>query len=120
MAIFVARAHIRRRARRRWLSVFSPERTTSTSVEPPSTEARFALDEVYDLLAKLPVNHRMAFTLRYIEGLTLSDGAQACNVSLATFKRWVARAEQHFVEAARKRPALEPWLKDGTRWKHGS
>jgi RNA polymerase sigma-70 factor, ECF subfamily len=117
IAIFVARAHIRRQSRRRWLSFFSPQRTESDRREPPSSEARFALREMYAVLDELPVNERLAFVLRFVDGLTLFDAAEACSVSLATFKRRLARAEQRFVVAASKRPALEPWLEDGTRWK---
>jgi RNA polymerase sigma-70 factor (ECF subfamily) len=116
IAVFVARAHIRRKVRRRWLGIFSPERTNPHHVEPTSSEARFALREIYTVLDELPVNDRLAFVLRFIEGMTLSDAADACRVSLATFKRRLARAERQFIEAAAKRPLLEPWLKDGTRW----
>jgi len=48
--------------------------------------------------------------------MTLSDAAEACETSLATLKRRLARAEKRFLEAARKRPSLEQWLEDGTRW----
>jgi RNA polymerase sigma-70 factor (ECF subfamily) len=116
VAVFVARAHIRRRVRRRWLRIFSPERTSLQHVEPPSSDARFALDEIYSVLDQLPVNDRMAFVLRFIDGMTLSDAAEACRVSLATFKRRLSRAETRFLEAAKQRPLLVPWLKDGTRW----
>ena len=122
IAIFVARAHIRRKVRRRWLGLLSPERTNPHHVEPPSSEARFALREIYAVLEQLPVNDRLAFALRFIEGMTLSDAAEASRVSLATFKRRLSRAERQFLAAAAKRPLLEPWLKDGTRWnlrKHG-
>jgi RNA polymerase sigma-70 factor (ECF subfamily) len=116
VAVFVARAHIRRRVRRRWLRIFSPERTNLNHVEPPSSESRFALDEIYSVLDELPPNDRMAFVLRFIDGMTLSDAADACQVSLATFKRRLARAERQFLQAAKGRPRLAPWLKDGTRW----
>jgi RNA polymerase sigma-70 factor (ECF subfamily) len=116
IAVFSARALIRRRARRKWLSLFSPQRTASTEQAPPSSEARFALREVYALLDELPVDERMAFSLRIIDGMTLPDAAEACGVSLATFKRRLSRAERAFVEAAEHRPLLSPWLKEGTRW----
>jgi RNA polymerase sigma-70 factor (ECF subfamily) len=118
VGVFVARAHIRRRVRRRWLRIFSPERTSLQHVEPPSSDARFALDEIYSVLDQLPVNDRMAFVLRFIDGMTLSDAAEACRTSLATFKRRLSRAEAKFLEAAKQRPLLAPWLKDGTRWNH--
>jgi RNA polymerase sigma-70 factor (ECF subfamily) len=116
IAIFVARGQIRLRARRNWLRVFSPERTRPSHLDQPSSEARIALREVYDVLDGLSVDERMAFVLRFIDGMTLPDAADACNTSLATLKRRLSRAEKQFLEAARKRPALQHWLEDGTRW----
>jgi RNA polymerase sigma-70 factor (ECF subfamily) len=116
IAVFVARAQIRLRARRSWLRLFSPEQTRTWQLEQPSSEARQALHEVYSVLDQMPVEHRMAFVLRYIHGMTLADAAEACETSLATVKRRLARAEKRFLEAARRRPALVQWLEDGTRW----
>ena len=116
MAIFVARAHIRLRTRRKWLRVFSPEQTQPNHLDQPSSEARQALREVYGVLDQMQVDERMAFVLRFIDGMTLPDAAEACEVSLATFKRRLARAEKRFLETARARPILEQWLQDGTRW----
>jgi RNA polymerase sigma-70 factor (ECF subfamily) len=116
IAIFVARAQIRMRARRSWLRVFSPEHTRPRVLEQPSLEIRRALREVYDVLDQMPVNERMAFVLRFVDGRTLPDAAEACDTSLATLKRWLARAEKRFLAAARKRPTLELWLEKGARW----
>ena len=116
IAIFVARAQIRRSARRSWLRAFSPEHAGPQYQMQPSTEARSALREVYTVLGQLPVDERMAFTLRHIEGMTLPDAAEACETSLATLKRRLSRAEKRFLQAASKRPVLEHWLEEGTRW----
>ena len=116
IAVFSARGLIRRRMRRRWLSLFSPQRTESGEQAPPNSEARQALTEVYDLLDRLPLDERMAFVLRIIDGMTLPDAAEVCGVSLSTFKRRLARAERRFVKAAERRPLLLPWLDAGTRW----
>jgi RNA polymerase sigma-70 factor (ECF subfamily) len=116
IAVFVARGQIRLRARRSWLRLFSPERTRPSYLDQPSSEARIALRAVYEVLGEMQVNERMAFTLRFVNGMTLPDAAEACKVSLATFKRRLTRAERHFLEGARKQPALEHWLEDGTRW----
>jgi len=116
IAVFTARAHIRRRARRKWLSLFSPERTRTEAQDPPCSDARAALRETYAVLEQLRVDDRMAFVLRFIDGMTLPDAAEACGVSLATLKRRLTRAEKAFLGAARKRPILEHWLSRGTRW----
>jgi len=120
IAVFTARAHIRRRARRTWLSVFSPAHASARQQEPPPSDARRALREIYRILDGMPADERLAFALRIIEGLTLPEVAEASRVSLATVKRRLHRAERRFVERARLRPELEHWLEKGTRWKAGS
>jgi RNA polymerase sigma-70 factor (ECF subfamily) len=116
IATFVARAHLRLRARRRWLGLFSPETTRPQHLDPPSSEARWALREIYEVLDHMPLKERMAFVSRFIDGKTLPEAAKACQTSRATFKRRLTRAERQFLDGARKRPALVPWLQDGTRW----
>jgi RNA polymerase sigma-70 factor (ECF subfamily) len=116
MAVFVARAQIRIRTRRRWLRLFSPERTRPAQLEQPSSDARRALHEVHAILGQMPVDERTAFVLRYLNRLPLRDAAEACDTSLATFKRRLARAEERFREAVRARPQFTQWLDEGTRW----
>jgi RNA polymerase sigma-70 factor (ECF subfamily) len=116
IAIFVARAQIRLRSRRRWLRFFSPERTLAQQREQPPSDARRALREFYAVLSRIPPDERMAFVLRHVHGTTLVEAAEVCETSLATIKRRLARAEARFLEAARGRPALAQWLGEGTRW----
>jgi RNA polymerase sigma-70 factor (ECF subfamily) len=116
IAVFAARAHIRRQARRKWLSLFSPDQTRQRHLEPPSSDARRALRDTYRTLDTLPANERIAFVLRFIEGMTLPEAAAAAGVSLATLKRRLSRAEKKFVARVRERPLLEQWLQEGTRW----
>jgi len=116
IAVFTARDHIRRRQRRNWLGLFSPDHGQARQQEPPPAEARFALREICDILQTLPLAERMAFLVRVVEGASLPDGAAACTTSLATFKRRLARAEKIFLHAVRGRPALRGWLEEGTRW----
>jgi RNA polymerase sigma-70 factor (ECF subfamily) len=120
IAIFAARAHIRRQSRRRVLFLFSPDQIRSQHREPPSSEARFALRETYRILAQLSPDDRIAFALRFIAGMTLPAAADAAGTSLATFKRRLARAEKRFLAMARVRPQLAHWLEEGTRWSQGS
>ena len=116
IAIFVGRAQIRLRSRRRWLGFFSPERTRARQLEQPSSDARRALREVYAVLDGMPVDQRMAFVLRHVHGTTLVEAAEACETSLATIKRRLTRAEARFLAAVRERPGLAQWLEEGTRW----
>jgi RNA polymerase sigma-70 factor (ECF subfamily) len=116
IAVFTARAHIRRLARRKWLFLFSPDQTRQRHLEPTSSDALLALRETYRILDKIPTDERLTFVLRFIEGMTLPEAAEASGVSLATFKRRLSRAEKRFLREVRERPLLEQWLEEGTRW----
>ena len=62
---------------------------------------RANLAQVYALLRTHPVDERIAWTLRYVEGHELEVVARLSDCSLATIKRRIARAQQfleeHFV-----------------------
>ncbi len=78
--------------------------------------ARDALRRTYGVLEKLPADERVAFTLRYLEEMSMNEVASACGVSLATVKRRLGRAEKRFLNAAGKDPVLCGWLEEGERW----
>jgi RNA polymerase sigma-70 factor (ECF subfamily) len=58
-----------------------------------SVEARGELAVLDALLKQLPVAHRLAWTLRYVEGEKLDDVAAVMGKSLATTKRYLQAAE---------------------------
>lgn len=116
VTIFTARSCIQRRSRRRWLRFLPWTEVPELPAPAPSGEVMSALHATYAILAKLPVNQRIAFALRFIEGMELTEVASACEVSLATAKRWIARAEVEFCAMAREHPALAEWVEGGTRW----
>jgi RNA polymerase sigma-70 factor (ECF subfamily) len=64
-----------------------------------SPEQRAVLASVYRVLDRLPVNDRVAWTLRHVEGMDLDAVAQACECSLATAKRRIAAARAKLDEA---------------------
>jgi RNA polymerase sigma-70 factor (ECF subfamily) len=66
----------------------------STASRSASPEVAADLRRVYERLEKLPVDQRVAFVLRKIEGLPLDEVATALGVSLATAKRRIAAAEE--------------------------
>ncbi len=118
MTVFVARGTIRRRRRHRWL-VFLPaeELPVQTSSSPPP-EALDLLERVYGILRALRPNHRIAFSLRYIEGMTLPEAAEASGVSLATFKRWLSGSDEAFLKRAERSDyALYETLLETPRWR---
>ena len=56
-------------------------------------EQRALLSRVYATLDRLPVNDRVAWTLRHLEDRGLEDVARMCGCSLATAKRRIAAAQ---------------------------
>jgi RNA polymerase sigma-70 factor (ECF subfamily) len=87
-----ARRHLQRR---RWKSLvgidtagYAPE-LRDTGVSP---EQKALLARVYEALDRLPVDHRLAWTLRHVEGERLERVAERCGCSLATAKRRIASA----------------------------
>lgn len=117
ITVFVAREAIRRKRRRRWLIFRAPEETPDLAAESTPAEARAALRAFYEVVATIEVDARIAFTLRCVGGLELSEIAEACDVSLATIKRRIKRAADDFYVRGRAHPELVDWFEEGTRWR---
>jgi len=109
---------IRRRRRRRWLQFFAEpqalvDRKSELAYEAePDMEAREALRAAQTVLSSLPVDERIAFSLRRLNGMELTEVAHACGCSLATIKRRLVRAEKRFLARAGEYQALEDYLSD--------
>jgi RNA polymerase sigma-70 factor, ECF subfamily len=117
IAVFVAREAIRAGKRRRWL-VFLPKEETPEPVSPTAPpEVRAAVRAFHDVVGRLDADARIAFTLRFVEGMELAEIAGACGVSLATIKRRIKSAEAEFSERGRAHEALADWFEEGTRWR---
>jgi RNA polymerase sigma-70 factor (ECF subfamily) len=117
IAVFVARETIRKKQRRRWLLFLPPEETPDIEIPAASPEARAALRAFYEVLGHLAIDARIAFALRFVEGMELSEIAEACDVSLATIKRRIKSAEADFHRLGRAHAALVDWFEEGTRWR---
>jgi RNA polymerase sigma-70 factor (ECF subfamily) len=113
ITVFTSREWIRRRTRRRWLR-FMDEVPEVPQVSA-SEEVGEATRAVYGVLSEMDADDRIVFTLRYIEGLELTEVAAATNVSLATVKRRLSDVGKRFVNRAKHFEALRPWLEAG-RW----
>lgn len=116
IAVHVARSAITRRRRWRWLGFLPDEDLPEVDAGSASGEVRDALRATYAVLGRLPADERIAFALRFIDGMELTEVAAACETSLATIKRRLARASARFEAEARAFPVLEEWLEGGTRW----
>jgi RNA polymerase sigma-70 factor (ECF subfamily) len=109
IAVFTGREAIRRRTRWRWLGFVPdpPERPAPQASADVSEAAR----AVYALLERLPVDERITFALRNVDGMNLQEIAAACGVSVPTVRRRLARAEQRFNSLAASCEPLSPWLR---------
>jgi RNA polymerase sigma-70 factor (ECF subfamily) len=117
LAVFTARGRIRRQRRWRWIRFIAPEALPEVPVRPADADARMAVRATYKALETLPTEERMAFSLRFIAEMELTEVAAACRVSLATIKRRLTRAETHFLAAARESAVLNDRLaRTGGRW----
>ena len=63
-----------------------------------SADRRAELAALDRVLARLPARERIAWMLRHVEGYELTEVASACDASLATIKRWLARADAQLRE----------------------
>ncbi|RYE89019.1 MAG: RNA polymerase sigma factor [Myxococcales bacterium] len=112
IAVFTARGCIRRRKRRSWLRFFGWDEMPEAAAPAGQSEAALALRRVQAVLERMPEDDRIAFALRFLEGMELTEVAAACQVSLATIKRRLSRAEERFRREAASEPALGRWLDD--------
>jgi len=117
VAVFAARGHIRRRRRWRWIRFLAPADIPDVPATIASPENHALVHSTYKLLDTLPENERLAFSLRFVAEMELTEVAAACGCSLATIKRRLSRAETHFLEGARKDPALNERIERGERWR---
>ena len=116
IAVHASRSWITRKRRLKWLWFSPNEELPEAESSAASGEVVHALLATYAVLDALPVDERIAFALRFIDGMELTEVAAACQTSLATIKRRLARACASFEVEARKRPVLEAWLEGGSRW----
>jgi RNA polymerase sigma-70 factor (ECF subfamily) len=110
IAVFTARARIRRRVRWRFIRLWPMDELSEIPGTSSSPELSEELRCTYRILHRMPPDERIAFALRFIDGMELTEVATACNVSLATIKRRLQRAQARFLEAARAEPVLVEWV----------
>ncbi|HKP63098.1 MAG TPA: RNA polymerase sigma factor [Polyangiales bacterium] len=59
-----------------------------------SSEQRAELAVLDRVLSRLSARERVAWMLRHVEGQELAEIASACEASVASIKRWLARADE--------------------------
>jgi RNA polymerase sigma-70 factor (ECF subfamily) len=111
VAVFRARTFIRLRARRRlWERLFPSDELPDHAAPVSDDAAVEAVRVTYRLLDSLAADERIVFSLRILDGMKLTEVAEACSVSLATAKRRLARAQANFERMATNEPALADWM----------
>lgn len=112
VAIHLARNEIRRRTVRRFVGL--DDATDVPLVDPHDAAAAEIARHLYRALDKMEVTSRMAFVLRFVHGCELAEVAAACNCSMATIKRKLARAEMRFSKLVEGDPVLREVLRESS------
>jgi RNA polymerase sigma-70 factor (ECF subfamily) len=101
---------IRGRSRRfRWLRL-TPDGELPEAPHVDHVEPRSAVKSLDRVLAKLSADLRVAFVLRYVEGMSPPEVAQAIGVSESTAKRQVAKARDLVLKLAEREPSLSAYV----------
>lgn len=118
VTLFAARGWLRQRqSHRRWLRFLPPASIPERVAPVAGPEVNEALARTYAILKRLPVDERIAFALRFIDGMEHAEAAEISRVSVATIKRRIARAEKRFLEAAERDPVLRDRVEQSERWR---
>src|SRR5262245_45685757 len=94
ITINVARQRLRLRKLRRLVGLDQPTDYMQLADPTLSPEQQLLVGRVYAALDRLPVNQRLAWVLRHVEGEPLEAVALLCGCSLATAKRRIAAAQK--------------------------
>lgn len=99
IAVNLARTRLRVRKLRQRLGLAVPGVALEVADPSLSPDERVLVAQMNRVLDRLPVNQRIAWTLRHVEGMALDEVAFHCECSLATAKRWIAAAQATLEEA---------------------
>jgi RNA polymerase sigma-70 factor (ECF subfamily) len=113
ITIRVAGTELRRRRFRRWLFLTDTGALPDEAVVVVDEEAREALARLYVILDRVDDESRLAFVLRHIQGLELTDVAAALGISLATTKRRLAKVVPRVHAMVARDPILAIYLAPG-------
>jgi RNA polymerase sigma-70 factor, ECF subfamily len=99
ITINVARQRLRVRKLRKFVGMDDANEYEELVDPALSPEDKLLLTRMYGALDKMPVNQRLAWSLRHIEGERLETVALMCGCSLATAKRRIVAAQKIISEA---------------------
>jgi RNA polymerase sigma-70 factor (ECF subfamily) len=104
VAVRLTTVEFRRRKVRRWVLLSPSGDLPESSVSPTDFAGVETLRALYRILESMSARRRMAFVLRHVQGLEVSEVALAMRVSESTAKRDIA----HACDTIRKRAKAEP------------
>jgi len=93
IAVRSARRQLRRRRLRQFVGLDLGGPALDLPDQRISPEKRALLARIYEILDRMSVDRRLAWTLRFVEGEKLDKVAERCGCSLATAKRRIAAAQ---------------------------
>lgn len=99
VAVNVARRRLRRRRLAARFFLDRPPPYLEVASSEASPEERLLVARVYAVLDRIPVDERLAWSLRHLAGERLDEVAVLCDCSLATVKRRIASAHEALKEA---------------------
>ena len=115
VAVRLVFVELRRRRVRRWVMLTPKGDVPDVPTGPADVDGAVALLALYRLLGHLPDRRRLAFALRFIEGMEIAEVAAALRISESTAKREIVRAKAAILARGRRQePALWEYL---DRWK---
>lgn len=109
VAVRMARNEVRKRSLRRWVGL---EHAPSPGIEDDPV-LREQTAHAYAALERLDATSRVIFVLRHVEELGLPEIARSLELSLATVKRRLVRAEARLEAIAAADPVLSGYLRRG-------
>jgi RNA polymerase sigma-70 factor (ECF subfamily) len=116
--IAICTVHEWKATRRRRVSCLVGQEDLEVTLAPNGDPVGgFELARADALLAEMPSRERLAFVLRFVEGMSHSEMTEAMRTSRSTVKRTIIRAEKRFVALSRRDPLLAERLITRSRWR---
>jgi RNA polymerase sigma-70 factor (ECF subfamily) len=111
ISVNCVRVELRRRTKSRLIHLFPHGSLPEVPAPSNTPEVDEAVRATYQVLGRLGPDERIPFALRFIDGMELTEIADACQVSLATTKRRLVSAQKKFTSIAQTYPELAAYVK---------
>jgi RNA polymerase sigma-70 factor (ECF subfamily) len=112
VAVRLVLVELRRRRVRRWVTLSPKGEVPEAPQAPSDLDGTLALRALYRLLEALPPRRRVAFVMRHVHGLEVTEVAALLKISESTVKREVRRARHAiFTRAPRVEPSLWEYIR---------